>query len=93
MATKMAYKQEAGGVKLNTGPLIFGAELIGVGGILLMAGLAVGGMTLMSAGRRWVGTLDQPPSEIVRHHWEKTKAATQAGASAWQNSVPARSSY
>ena len=31
MATKMAYKQASGGVRLNTGPLIFGAELIGGG--------------------------------------------------------------
>jgi len=93
MATKMAYKQASGGVRLNTGPLIFGAELIGVGTVLLMAGFAVGSMTLMSAGRRWLGTLDQPPAEIVMHHWEKTKAATLAGASAWQSSGPARSSH
>jgi hypothetical protein len=86
----MASMQQTGGVKLNTGPLIFGAELIGVGGVLLMAGFAVGGLTLMSTARRWIGELDQPPSEIVRHHWHKTKAATMAGASAWQSEGPAR---
>jgi hypothetical protein len=55
-----------------------------------MAGFAVGGLTLMSTARRWIGELDQPPSEIVRHHWHKTKAATMAGASAWQSEGPAR---
>jgi hypothetical protein len=87
MTNKMATMQTPGNVRLNTGPLIFGAELIGVGGVLLMAGFAVGGMTMMSTARRWIGDQEMPPSEIVRHHWRKTKAATVAGASAWQNAT------
>jgi hypothetical protein len=42
MTNRMASAQAPRGVRLNTGPLIFGAELIGVGGVLLMAGFAVG---------------------------------------------------
>jgi hypothetical protein len=91
MTHSMATTQESSGVRLNTGPLIFGAELIGVGGVLLMAGFAVGGMTMMSTARRWIGDQEMPPSEIVRHHWRKTVAATAAGASAWQNHRSAQS--
>jgi len=76
--------------RLNTGPLVFGAELIGVGGVLLMAGLAVGGMTMMSTARRWIGDQEMPPSDIVKHHWNKGVAAATAGASAWQNHPPAQ---
>jgi hypothetical protein len=76
--------------RLNTGPLVFGAELIGVGSILLMAGFAVGGMTMMSTARRWLSSQDLPPGEIVKHHWRKTVAATAAGATAWQNHDPAQ---
>jgi hypothetical protein len=91
MTNRMASAQAPRGVRLNTGPLIFGAELIGVGGVLLMAGFAVGGMTMMSTARRWIGDQEMPPSEIVRHHWRKTAAAATAGVSAWQNHEPAQS--
>jgi hypothetical protein len=91
MTNRMASKQAPKAARLNTGPLIFGAELIGVGGVLLMAGFAVGGMTMMSTARRWIGDQDMPPAEIVRHHWRKTVAATAAGATAWQNHEPASS--
>jgi hypothetical protein len=56
-----------------------------------MAGLAVGGITMMSTARRWIGDQEMPPAEIVRHHWRKTAAAAVAGASAWQNPESAQS--
>jgi hypothetical protein len=91
MTNRMASAQSPNGARLNTGPPTFGAQLIGVGGVLLMAGFAVGGMTMMSAARRWVGEQEMPPAEIVRHHWRKTAAAAAAGTSAWQNHTSARS--
>jgi hypothetical protein len=92
MTNTMASTQASNkGVRLNTGPLIFGAELIGVGAVLLMAGFAVGGMTMMSTARRWIGDQEMPVTEIVRHHWRKTAAAAAAGASAWQNHESAQS--
>jgi hypothetical protein len=78
------------GPQLSTGPLILGAALLGAGGILGAAGLAVGGVTLVAAARRWVGDREQPPAELVREHWHKTKAATAAGAAAWHNGAPAQ---
>jgi hypothetical protein len=89
MANRMASSKALRPVRLNTGPLVFGAELIGVGSVLLMAGFAVGGMTVMSTARRWIGDQEMPPSEIVKHHWRKSVAAMTAGASAWQNHPPA----
>jgi hypothetical protein len=77
------------GLQFSTGPLVVGAVLVGVGGILAMAGFAVGGVTLMSAARRRVQEMEQPPAELLRQHWEKTKAATAAGASAWHDGAPA----
>ena len=91
MTNRMARTQAPSGTRLNTKPLIFGAELVGVGGMLMVAGLAVGGMTMMSTARRWIGDQEMPPAEIVRHHWRKTIAATTAGASAWQNPGSPRS--
>jgi hypothetical protein len=89
MTKTMESTQAAKNGRLNTVPLIFGAELIGVGGVLLMAGFAVGAMTMMSTARRWIGDQEMPPGEIVKHHWRKTAAATAAGVSAWQNHEPA----
>jgi hypothetical protein len=74
-----------GGFEVSTRPLMVGAVLMGVGGALGLAGFAVGGIALMSAARRWIQDMEQPPTEVVKHHWERTKAATAAGASAWHD--------
>jgi hypothetical protein len=34
--------------------------------------------------RQWVRQLDQPPSEMAKQKWNQARAATQAGAKAWQ---------
>jgi hypothetical protein len=78
------------GIQFSTGPLVLSAVLVGVGSILAIAGFAIGGMTLISAARRRVQEMDQPPAELLRQQWEKTKAATAAGASAWHDGTPAR---
>jgi hypothetical protein len=76
------------GLQFSTGPLAVSAVLVGVGGILAIAGFALGGVTLVSAARRRVQEMEQPPAELLRQHWEKTKAATAAGASAWHDGAP-----
>jgi hypothetical protein len=38
--------------QLNGAPMMVGAVLIGVGGLIAMSGAIVGGTTLMSAARR-----------------------------------------
>ncbi len=70
--------------QLNKTPMIIGAALIGAGGMVGLAGLIVGGAAMASATRQWFRELEVPPSEVVKQKWGATKAATTAGATAWQ---------
>jgi hypothetical protein len=74
----------AGKFQLNGTPIVVGAVLIGVGGLIGMSGLIVGSTAIMSATRRWFRELEVPPSEVVKQKLGQTRAATVAGASAWQ---------
>jgi hypothetical protein len=78
------------GLQFSSGPLVVSAVLVGAGAILALAGFAIGGMTLIGATRRRVREMEQPPAEVLRQSWEKTKAATAAGVSAWNDGAPAR---
>jgi hypothetical protein len=73
------------GFALQTGPLLAGAVLIGVGSLLGLAGLAIAGATLTAAARRYVNSMEVPPSELARQQLAKARAAASAGASAWRN--------
>ena len=88
--TPMARGDSPAGFQFATGPLVVSAALVGAGAILAIAGFAIGGMTLIAATRRRVQEMEQPPAEVLRHSWEKTKAATAAGVSAWHDGDPAR---
>jgi hypothetical protein len=80
-------------LQINTGQVIGGAILIGVGGIMALAGLAVAGTALFTAYRERIGQMDVPPSELARKHWGRMKAATAAGLGEWRNGMqPAESS-
>lgn len=71
--------------QLNGAPMMVGAVLIGVGGLIAMSGAIVGGTTLMSAARRWFRELEGSPGEAVKHKLGQTRAATVAGATAWHH--------
>jgi hypothetical protein len=71
--------------RLNTRPLIAGGVLIGLGGLLGLAGIVVSGASLASAARDWADRQEVPPAELARHHWARARAATAAGASTWRN--------
>jgi hypothetical protein len=73
------------GFALQTGPLLAGAVLIGVGSLLGLAGLAIAGATLTAAARRYANSMEVPPSELARQQLAKARAAASAGASAWRN--------
>ena len=73
-----------GGVQLNKKLLISGAVLVGIGGALGAAGLLLGSTAVASAMRQWVKQLDQPPTEMAKQKWQQARAATTAGAKAWQ---------
>jgi hypothetical protein len=71
--------------QINTTPIVVGAALIGAGMLMGACGMLVSGTALASATRKWFRELEVPPSEVVKHKWNQTKAATTAGASAWQH--------
>jgi hypothetical protein len=71
------------GFQINTTPMILGAVLIGAGSLIGLTGLIIGGTAMVSATRQWLGELEVPPTEVVKHKLGATKAATMAGASAW----------
>ena len=82
------------GVQMNKTQVMGGASLLGAGSMIGMAGAIVGGHALLFATLRWLRDLEVPPTEVVRHKWSQTKAATTAGAQAWHtsNGMPAHSS-
>ena len=73
------------GFALQTGPLLAGAVLIGIGSLLGLAGLAIAGAALGAAARRYVNGMEVPPSELARQNLAKARAAASAGVSAWRN--------
>jgi len=78
------------GLQINSGPIIMGAALAAVGGLVGFAGLALGASALVTAARRWVDELDQPPTEVAKATWQQLRAAGAAGAEAWKSPSDAR---
>ena len=74
----------SGDFQFNRTPVVVGAVLIGIGGVIGFSGLVIGGTAIMSATRRWFRELEVPPSEVVKQKLTQTKVATAAGATAWQ---------
>jgi hypothetical protein len=72
-------------LQINTQQVVAGSILIGVGGIIALAGVAVAGIALVEAYRDRVGQMDVPPTELARRHWHRMKAATNAGLGEWRN--------
>jgi len=70
--------------EVNTGPLMVGGILIGVGALMALAGLAVAGTHVFAATRAWIKDLETPPDQVARLKWEQAKAAAAAGQDAWR---------
>jgi hypothetical protein len=70
--------------ELQTGPLIAGGVLIGVGALFALAGMIVAGTHVFRATRQWANDLDVPPSELAKLRWEQARAAATAGANSWR---------
>ena len=75
-------------IQLNRQQIIVGSVLIGVGGVIALAGFAVAGTALMAAFRQRVQQMDVPPSELARQHWSAVKHATSAGVDVWLKEQP-----
>lgn len=86
-------ENRSSGPRYQAAPLIISAAMVGVGTMIVLAGLAVGGGHLLTATRRWVNEMEVAPSELARIKWTQAKAAMSAGAQAWQDGnqvVPAQ---
>ena len=70
--------------ELESGPLITGGVLIGIGALVALAGLAVAGTHVAAATRAWIKELEIPPSELAKLKWEQAKTAAATGASTWR---------
>ncbi len=70
--------------EVQSGPLIVGGSLVGIGLALVAAGVAVAGAHLVAATRQWVQELDVPPSQFAQLKWEQAKTAAASGADTWR---------
>jgi hypothetical protein len=84
MANDVETQSAGSWPQVNSGPLITGGVLIGIGAVVAFAGLAVAGTHLVSATRAWIKELETPPSELARLKWEQAKTAAAASASTWR---------
>jgi hypothetical protein len=80
------------GIRFNRRLVIGGGVLIGIGGLLGFTGVLLLSSAVVSATRRWVDQLEQPPSELAKLKWRQARAATTAGARAWRSGPPTQSS-
>jgi len=71
----------------NSKALIVGIALVATGGLISLCGMGIGGTAAMNAFRRWLMAQQEPPSQIVTRKISQAKAATAAGASAWQDGM------
>lgn len=71
----------------NSKAMIVGFALVATGGLISVCGMGISGTAMFNAIRRWVLAQQEPPSAIMKRKIAQAKAATTAGASAWQNGM------
>ncbi len=71
----------------NSKAMIVGFALVATGGLISMCGMGISGTAMFNAIRRWMRAQQEPPSAVVKRKVAQAKAATTAGASAWQNGM------
>jgi hypothetical protein len=66
--------------------LMRGSVVLMTGGMLAwLIGATVGTVTVVTACRRYVAGLDEPPQVKARRRWQQARSATLAGVGAWQD--------
>ena len=73
------------GFHLNTQQVVGGSILIGIGGVVALAGLAMAGTALVAAWRDRVNQMEVPPSVLAKQNWDRFRAATAAGLGEFRN--------
>ena len=85
MASSSTNSQSAGTwPELQSGPLIAGGVLIGIGAVVALTGLGIAGGHVVAATRTWIRELEIPPGELAKLKWEQAKTAAASGASTWR---------
>ena len=77
--------QDSPKFRLNTQQIISGTVLMGIGGVLALAGAAMAGTALVAAYRDRVRQMDVPPTELARQHWNRARHAAAVGVGEWRN--------
>ncbi len=70
---------------INMRQVVGGSILIGIGGAIALAGVAMAGTALVAAYRERVRQMEVPPSVLARQNWDRVRAATAAGLSELRN--------
>jgi hypothetical protein len=76
-----------GKYEIDLGRLIGGGLLIGVGGVIVLAGAAISGLAVAAAARSRLRNIDHPPSELARRNGKRLAQAGRAAVGAWQNGL------
>ena len=71
----------------NSKAMIVGFALVATGGLISMCGIGISGTAMVNGFRRWMRAQQEPPSAVMKRKLSQAKAATTAGASAWQNGM------
>jgi hypothetical protein len=71
----------------NSKAMVAGFALVAAGGVIAMTGAGITTTAMVNAVRRWMRAQQEPPTAIVKRKISQAKAATTAGASAWQNGM------
>jgi hypothetical protein len=74
-------------VEFESGPLIAGSILVGIGGLLCFIGIVIGSLHALSTVIRWFASLENPPTDVAKTKWSQFLAAGAAGANAWKDSA------
>jgi len=69
---------------LRSGPLLTGAALFAAGGLIALAGIAIGSGHVVAVSRRRIQAMEVPPSELAKLKLAQARAAALAGAGAWR---------
>ena len=70
---------------VNSKLLSSGAILLGIGGVVLMAGAALAATALAQAASDWIRQLEESPSEMAQRRLHQFKVAAEAGTKAWRD--------
>ncbi|MER6303505.1 hypothetical protein ABT247_28650 [Kitasatospora sp. NPDC001539] len=71
-------------VRVNRSMLAGGMVLTAIGSVLGAAGAAMVCAALLTAGRKWVRSLETPPAALAQRALRDVKTASAAGWEAWR---------